>query len=601
MRRFFTIITLLLATTMLYGRGKGEPQPQTEVQSPWFEGDKVAPSGDTLRVARAVILTTDGIKRRDIHNDPAGARKLFEEALKVDPTYTPAKFYLASLLSSTPEDSKAAAEYAKMAYLDDSLNKWYVEQYAQKLIGTMNLAESSAIYAKLIKITPNDPNPYRVRALVLQYNNQPNEALEVLESALSRFGNISAFVSHKNDILLATKQTDKAIEEARKLVEEEPYSISHRVMLAKTYSATGQDSLAVAEYNGALRINSKAVEALIPLADFYKKGGNTAAYLVTMDRIFQVEGFSIDEKIKIFTEIIATRNIITNFTLQVEGLVHTLAEQYPKDEQVFKMQTEFLIASGKLDDAIELYKARTQERPADIEKFIWVIDVEEYKERRDSTDLYLSKALKLFKENSEIYITKARIEQMREDIDAAIGSYNKALEYEKSDSLKSQIWEMIGNAEYSAKLQSDDPKVRKNRQNRCYKAYDNALKLVPDNAGVLNNYAYFLSEEENGDLNRAMLMSKRSNELVEKSSTYLDTYAWILYKMGDYEEAKKFMRQAISFDTTKSAELPLHYGDILEKLGEDFLAEVYWQKAKELGYPAEEIDARIKRLKEAAQ
>ncbi len=598
MRRFFTIITLLFAATMLYGHGK---EPLSEVQSPRFEGDKVAPSGDTLQVARAVVLTTDGIKRRDIHNDPAGARKLFEEALKVDPTYTPAKFYLASLLSSTTEDSKVAAEYAKMAYLDDSLNKWYVEQYAQKLIGMMNLAESSKIYEKLIKLTPNDPNPYRVRALVLQYNNQPDEALEVLESALSRFGNISAFVSHKNDILLATKQTDKAIEEARKLVEEEPFSISHRVLLAKTYAATGQDSLAVAEYNGALRINSKAVEALIPLADFYKKGGNIAAYLVTVDRIFQAEEFSLDEKIKIFTEITATRNIVMNFTLQVEWLVHTLAEQYPKDEKIFIMRTEFLIATDKIEDAISLYKGRLEESPSDIEKFIWVIDVEEYKERRDSTDLYLSKALKLFKENPEIYITKARIEQMREDVDAAIGSYYKALEYEKSDSLKSQIWEFIGNAEYSAKLQTTDAKEKKTRQNRTYKAYENALKLVPDNAAVLNNYAYFLSEEKDGDLDKAMAMSKRSNELVEKSSTYLDTYAWILYKMGNYEEAKKFMRQAISFDTTKSAELPLHYGDILEKLGEDFLAEVYWQKAKELGYPAEEIDARIKRIKESAQ
>jgi len=36
-------------------------------------------------------------------------------------------------------------------------------------------------------------------------------------------------------------------------------------------------------------------------------------------------------------------------------------------------------------------------------------------------------------------------------------------------------------------------------------------------------------------------MSKRTVDLEPENSTYLDTYAWILHKLGKNEEAKQFL------------------------------------------------------------
>ena len=133
---------------------------------------------------------------------------------------------------------------------------------------------------------------------------------------------------------------------------------------------------------------------------------------------------------------------------------------------------------------------------------------------------------------------------------------------------------------------------------KCYDCYDKALALHADNSGVLNNYAYFLSLEER-DLERALAMAERATALTANNPTYLDTHAWVLHKLGRNDDAKRVMRQAISLDSTNSADLQLHYGDILASLGERFMAEIYWRKALENGYDKASIERRLKQLKEA--
>ena len=161
-------------------------------------------------------------------------------------------------------------------------------------------------------------------------------------------------------------------------------------------------------------------------------------------------------------------------------------------------------------------------------------------------------------------------------------AYKKGLKYAQSDSVKSAMAGIMGDHYH----QEGDIK-------KTYDYYRRALKYNPDNETVLNNYAYYLGEEDR-DLEKALEMSGRANELRPGNSTFLDTHAWILYKLGRYEEAKQFMLQAVSHDSSGSDVLFLHYGDILHKLGDDFMARIYWRKALEKGYDAKEIENRLK-------
>ena len=131
---------------------------------------------------------------------------------------------------------------------------------------------------------------------------------------------------------------------------------------------------------------------------------------------------------------------------------------------------------------------------------------------------------------------------------------------------------------------------------QCYKAYDHSLRYDPDNAMVLNNYAYFLSLEGR-ELEKALTMSSRAIALTDNNPTYLDTHAWVLFKLGRTAEAKKVMQQAIALDGQESAALLVHYGDILHARGEQFMAEIYWRKGLEKGYDADQITRRMEQGK----
>lgn len=79
---------------------------------------------------------------------------------------------------------------------------------------------------------------------------------------------------------------------------------------------------------------------------------------------------------------------------------------------------------------------------------------------------------------------------------------------------------------------------------KAFQAYDSCLVYTQSDATVLNNYAYYLSLKKK-NLNKAEEMSRRSNELEPDNSTYLDTYAWVLYQLKRYDEAKDIMDKAV--------------------------------------------------------
>ena len=177
----------------------------------------------------------------------------------------------------------------------------------------------------------------------------------------------------------------------------------------------------------------------------------------------------------------------------------------------------------------------------------------------------------------------------------AIRAYRNSLRHAATDTLRGTIWGLIGDAWQQIALQ--EPKARRKALESCYRAYDKSLAYYKDNPLVLNNYAYFLSEEDR-ELEKALEMASRTVALTDNNPTYLDTYAWVLFKLGRTAEAKKTQQQAIALDRHNSPELALHYGDILAALGERFMAEIYWRKALENGYDdPEAIARRIEKLK----
>lgn len=129
----------------------------------------------------------------------------------------------------------------------------------------------------------------------------------------------------------------------------------------------------------------------------------------------------------------------------------------------------------------------------------------------------------------------------------------------------------------------------------AYAAYDSCLQYDPGNIGTLNNYAYFLSVD-GVDLDRAEKMSAKAIAAEPKNATYLDTYAWILYRLGRYADAKIYIDQTLKFvsDSTSSNTLYEHAADIYAALGDYGSAASFCEKAVKHGGDAKALEKKIR-------
>lgn len=128
---------------------------------------------------------------------------------------------------------------------------------------------------------------------------------------------------------------------------------------------------------------------------------------------------------------------------------------------------------------------------------------------------------------------------------------------------------------------------------KAFDAYDEVLMFDPDNVVVLNNYSYYLSVLDQ-KLEKAKEMSLKCIQIEKENSTYLDTHAWVLFKLGSFSDAKRAMEKALQHGGRESAVIVEHYGDILFRLGEKDAAMTEWQNAKEIGEGSKQLSEKIK-------
>lgn len=101
---------------------------------------------------------------------------------------------------------------------------------------------------------------------------------------------------------------------------------------------------------------------------------------------------------------------------------------------------------------------------------------------------------------------------------------------------------------------------------KMIKAYSAILPYQPRNWVLLNNLAWHLclsgeDLQQAEQLSRATIMAEPSN------SVFLDTYAWIMYQLGDYTSAFFYIQRALENATLETREeVTAHYKAILKKL-----------------------------------
>ncbi|PYJ49492.1 MAG: hypothetical protein DME87_09420 [Verrucomicrobia bacterium] len=108
-------------------------------------------------------------------------------------------------------------------------------------------------------------------------------------------------------------------------------------------------------------------------------------------------------------------------------------------------------------------------------------------------------------------------------------------------------------------------------------AYEKLLSTVPNFVPALNNLAYLYAEHLN-NLDKAYDVARKARELQGQDASIGDTFAWILYKRGDYQQALPILQESAG-KAADNPEIQFHLGMTAYMMGQTDLAKVALKKA----------------------
>jgi tetratricopeptide (TPR) repeat protein len=108
------------------------------------------------------------------------------------------------------------------------------------------------------------------------------------------------------------------------------------------------------------------------------------------------------------------------------------------------------------------------------------------------------------------------------------------------------------------------------------------LKEDPENAN-LNNFLGFLWAEQNRNLEQAEKLIRKALDKEPENFAYLDSMAWVLYRMKDYKNALYYIKESLEKSDVEypDAVISDHAGDIYFALGKKEQALKYWKLSLE--------------------
>lgn len=125
---------------------------------------------------------------------------------------------------------------------------------------------------------------------------------------------------------------------------------------------------------------------------------------------------------------------------------------------------------------------------------------------------------------------------------------------------------------------------------------EDLLIKEPENYQALNYIGYSLAEAGQ-DLDRALVLLRKANELAPQSPHILDSLAWAYFRKGQFEPAWTHIREAVKIDPYVDPTIWEHYGDIAKALGHGKEAVKAYKKALELAPEnAKSIEERLRAL-----
>lgn len=525
--------------------------------------------------------------------------ELLKHAADIDSTSAPVLFSLAEWYERGGDKQNALRLTVHASRLDPN-NLWYGLKEGSLLKKLQRPEEAIATYERLLRAHPDDMQVCEQLINLYGQTGNARQCLRILNHVEELEGTDLQLTIQKLYVYMQLEEPDSAYAAMQQLVDLHPYDVAYRIVQGDFLLQTGRIEDAKACYDAVSEMDKNNAMLYVSLANYYTAVGDEARADTMARAAMTHPQLDLDRKIDLLTDYLkhtlqtrletlepgAQRSELTSeeHEAAIDSLFAAVSAQHPTEPEPYELHAEYLVAVGQDSLAQQRFRDAVDLKPS--EQRYWTAYLQAINAREDT--VLLRRASKEAQEihpdllMTYIYLSQLDIAQGRNE--EAQAEYRTALTQipEGQKVQRSAIYGYIGDL-YQHMAQMDS----------AYAYYDIALECYPENINVLNNYSYFLALEGK-HLDRAERMMGTVIRLKPDEATYLDTYAWVYFKQGNYTLAKFYQKRAIDASDEESATLLEHYGDILSCSGDRKGALKYWKRAAELGKHTPTLDEKLR-------
>jgi len=513
------------------------------------------------------------------------ALKYLEQSIKINPLSDAAYYEMAQIVIAN-NDIKNGKRFITNALSIDSNNIWYLTMLAGLYYQEKNLDSAIIFYERAVKNYPEKVNLQLTLGNLYSENKSYEKADAIFDLFDKKYGvnETSTVSSIKN--LIAAGKFDDALEKALTLLKENPDEIQYNGLLAEIYRGKGDNQKAMDVYNKLLERNPDNAQIQLSLCDFLISEKSYDDLFTLLNSVILNNKVEREAKISLMAKLIEIPELNQQFGDKMMITLMVLEANYNDDNIVPLLRPELLIKQNKLIDASERLEEIIKANPDDY--YAWEKLLIVYLQLKDYNKL-LSKGEECATKFNRSFPAKL----LYANGALELGKYEIALEeLKKAEILAEDNKDFI----IQVLTMRADVYYRMKDYLKAFETFKLALKSDNQDLTVINNYAYYLAEQ-NTNLTEAEEMARKVIEKEKGNNTFLDTYGWVLYKRGKLKEAARVMESIISSGQKPDAVWYEHYGYILKKQRKCNEAITNWNIALKLDGSKTELIKEIENCK----
>jgi tetratricopeptide (TPR) repeat protein len=481
------------------------------------------------------------------------------------------------------DDLANAEYYAQQAVRLDPQNKWYHLKLAEIHQYNENHEASIKELNVALKYYPDDRELLFRLAQALTQVGRLHEANEIYDRLIALEGEeISLYLQklHNFNELGMADSVGVVLEQIRSL---DPDNVTTLQVLSNYYMKMDRADEALEVLDDAQRLDSRNPQLLNTLIDAHLSAERWNRLDDRLSTIFS------DSVIPVENKLIAAKHLHRRFEENnrhpslrqvTDAALRELIKAEPESEQVQELGVTYFLQTGQQQTALEVLERSTELIPK--AKKLWQRRLQlliEMGETREA--IYVGEEARIAVPGDIMILYYLGSAYLEEDNPAgAVNLLKKAAELAEKPDFKAHLLALLGDS-YS----------ELGHWNEAFESYEKSLSLNPDNVVVLNNYAYFLSQQRQ-KLDKAEQLATQAVKAEPDNPSFLDTLGWIYFQKGDYELARKYIKKALQYESV-GPEVMEHMGDVMAKLDQPRAAKYWWNKALRIDSTRTDLKKKI--------